>query len=143
MKNLKNKLYHELCIFDRIDQVSMPVRCISYIDLQRRYNLAKTKVAVDLISVCGREPLGEPQCHPRGRSERAEQTPLETRRVRDEGNRDVEWPRQEQRQKWRGGRDTDESERKTGQRTLFEPRGGIRRILWVLSSHIVVLFPII
>lgn len=34
--------------------------------------------------------------------QRAEQAPLETRRVRDEENRDVEWPRQEQRQKWRG-----------------------------------------
>lgn len=42
-----------------IDQVSTSVRYILCCALRCRYNLTKTKVAVDSVSVCGQEPLGD------------------------------------------------------------------------------------
>lgn len=146
-------LYHELAKFPfRFGASRYRARApICDVDTISR----KRKCPVGFVSVCGREPLREPQCHPRDRSVRASSEPS---RVRDEENRDVSrerfarGTRKKKRQK--ATRVRCEMERKreekkqkrsreegTRWRTLFERSTAY--FMGSLLGHIVVLFPII
>lgn len=80
----------------------------------------KTKVTIDFVSVCGREPLGEPQCHPRDWSAGKVGffgAKCETERIETW----AEWLRQKEGRKRQRGRKREDWE-KTRWRTLFELR---------------------